>query len=264
MGHILILLHKIVGVKLAVVLLSVTAVAIVFPLSSAFQAHALNVHTEIKANPAGIVRIIDKAGEPPSGIVNPRGNAPTAFTTDSDGTLSGNTQQGDPGSTPPDENGSTPPNQNQSTPPPGINPLPPGIENQITGRKGGGGAPPGLLGSKGNQPTTLTINTDIDFGMVFPGETQQGEFTIYITDATGSPTVVSYHLILVTPPGKDYMTVERDPAESDASSDNVTSASLTDPGDTSDRWLVTFSLPDDPISGNYTSSITIWVDSPLP
>lgn len=284
MGHILIFLHKIAGLKLAVVLLAVTTVAIVFPLSSVFKAHALNVHTEIKANPAGIARIIDRTGEPPSGIVNPRGNAPTPFTTGSNGNFSGNPPQGDPDSNPPDENGSTPPNQNQSTPPNRTWFLPPGIAD-IFGLKGGGpkgGAPtgvppPGLLNPRSNRPTTLIINTDIEFGTVFPGETQDGEFTVSLSD-TQNPPQVEYHLILTltTEFGyldlTNYLTVVRDTSETDVDADlpfqnngSSLGGDLQGNGgtDISDRWEVTLTLPDDPPEGDYWTVITVWVDFPV-
>lgn len=245
MGHVLIFLHKSVVFKLVAVLLLLTTGALLFQLSTTFKVHALNVHTEIKADPPGIVRIIDQNGEPPPGIVNSEGNGPTAPTTDP------NADSGQPG-------------EPESDPPPASDP-PPGIGKIITES----GAPPaGLVRPKGNRPTILTINTDIEFGTVFPGETQQGEFIIYITDAQDSPATVLYHLILSTPGATQdlspYLNIVRDSAETGEAPDTPVSASLTDQDDISDRWLVTLTLPDDPPEGDYGITITVWVDSSQP
>jgi hypothetical protein len=265
MGHVLTLLQKIVGSKLIVILLAVAAVAVVFPLSNVFKAHALNVHTEIRADSPGIVRIIDRTGEPPPGIVNSEGNGPTAPTTNPNASSG---QPGGPGSTPPPgDDDPPPPDGTESTPPPLSDPPPPGIEKIIAGT----GAPPaGLVNPKGNRPTTLTINTDIEFGNVFPGEVQQGEFTIFITDDDfqGNPTTVSYQLILSTPGGSlnlsPYLAIVRDTNETDAVPDTPASASLTSPNDTFDRWLVTLTVPNDPPKGDYWTIITVLVPPPSP
>lgn len=275
MAHLLILIHKVAGFKLVVILLSVAAVAIVFPLSSALKVHALNVHTEIMATPHGIAQIIEGTGQPPPGIAKHEGEHPTPFTLDpdidSDTGLTGETQQ--------TGNEPTPPGKDES--------MPPGIDKIIDeggippggGGGGGGGAPPpGLVEPKGNRPTTLIINTDIEFGTVFPGETHQGEFTINLSDTEfddDSPIRVEYHLILSAPSGYEdltpYLTVWRDTAETDLESDNVTYAdggsqldSSQTPSDTSDRWLVKLILPDDPTTGDYWTKITVWVDYPQP
>jgi len=78
MGHILIIiLHKIVSLKLLAVLFLVTTVVMIFQLSTAFKVHALNVHTEIRADPPGIVRIIDRTGSLPAGITDPDDDSDT-------------------------------------------------------------------------------------------------------------------------------------------------------------------------------------------
>ena len=151
-----------------------------------------------------------------------------------------------------------------------IKSMPPGIAKIIDI---GGKPPKGLLNTTGSRPTALTINTDIEFGNVFPGETQTGEFKVMLTDPElgGAYTRVEYHLILGTPTGylniSPYLTIVRDPAETDVDPDTVSAASLDssqNPSDTQDRWLVTLTLPDDPPSGDYWMTITVWVDSTVP
>lgn len=135
----------------------------------------------------------------------------------------------------------------------------------------GGKPPKGLFNPKGSRPTALTINTDIEFGNVFPGETQQGEFIVYLGDpqsgGIGQYTRVEYHLIVVGKPLNldlsPYLTIIRDPAENDVDPDTVSAASVDssqNPSDTMDRWLVTLTLPDDPPKGDYWTTITVWVD----
>ena len=185
---------KLSGARLAGLIVAIVTVALVVQLSTVFKVHALNTHAEIKADPPGIARIIDRDGRPPRGQVN----------------------------------------------------------------------------LKSNRPTALTINTDIDFGTVFPGESDQGEFIVYLNvDGHPAYTRVEYHLVLATPGGSQdmtpYLTVVRDPAETDT--DTVASASLDStsaPSDISDRWLVTLALPDDPPPGNYWTTITVVVDATTP
>ena len=141
---------------------------------------------------------------------------------------------------------------------------PPGIA-RIIARDGR--PPRGQLNLKSNRPTALTINTNVAFGAVFPGESNQGEFTVYLNvDGHPAYTRVEYHLVLATPGGSQdmtlYLTVVRDPAETDT--DTVASASLDStgaPSDISDRWLVTLTLPDDPPPGDYWTTIRVVVDS---
>lgn len=286
MGHVLIFLHKLVAFKLIAILLTLTMVALLFQLSTTFKAHALNVHTEIKASPPGIARIIDRTGEPPPGIVNPRDNTTTPFTTDSDGdsgtVLPGGTPPDDNGNTPPDETGPTPPEGNQPTPPDETGFIPPGIA-RIFGLWGGGpmggGAPVALVNPQSGDYPALTINSNIEFEMTFPGETHQGEFTVSLFDTDPSPdgfdgsfTRVEYELTLEVKAGgyqnlENWLTVVRDSTENDLSSDNLTSASLDssqNPADTSDRWEVTLTLPDDPPTGDYWTTITVLVTSTTP
>ena len=257
MGHILIFLHKIVGFKLLAILLSVAMVVVVFEFSSAFKVHALNVHTEIKANPPGIAKIIDRTGNPPSGIVNPTGAQPPLPTSGSEPNTSGT---GLPGEPPPDGNGNNGPggtpgrgnSQSQAAS------IPPGISNILGG--GGGGAPM-LAGSSGGDGPALIINTEIDFGMMFPGEGQTGNFTVTLHDCTWaeysiSTTIGNPSSESMTP----YLTVVLSPGEVTAGeTDNVTYATVNQT-DLSDLWWVTFLAPDEPPAfGNYSANITIEV-----
>ncbi len=240
-------------------------VALLLQLSCTFKAQALNVHTEIKADPPGIVRIIDRTGEPPPGRVNSEGNGLTAPAT------SPNADSGQPGEPEP-----TPPLKNSATPP--------GIEKVI--RKTGV-PPPGLISPKGSRPAVLTINTDIDFGTAFPGETQQGEFIVYLAgvdedeweDEWEEETSVTYSITLSNPDFVDmrpYVIVERDTGESDNEPDGIADGTNGDYAangtldasesseDESDRWLVTFYVPDSITEGDYGLQILIQVDSEEP
>lgn len=152
---------------------------------------------------------------------------------------------------------------------------PPGIA-RIVGRDGR--PPRGQLNFRGNRPTALTINTDIEFGTVFPGETDQGEFIVHLSDSeigSGPFVRVEYHLVLATAVGFEdmtpYLTMVRDTVETDSEADTVVSASLDvsdlvvgPSGDISDRWLVTLTLPDDPPPGDYWTTITVIVDNTTP
>jgi hypothetical protein len=145
-----------------------------------------------------------------------------------------------------------------------IKAIPSGIAKVIDNK---GKPPGGFHMNVSNKPTALTINTDIEYGTVFPGESHQGEFKVMLTDPElgGQYTRVEYHLILASEGGyldlTPYLTVERDPAEEDTESDNVTYASVdSSDDDNSDRWLVTFDVPDDITNGDYWTTITVWVD----
>lgn len=111
---------------------------------------------------------------------------------------------------------------------------------------------------------SLTINTDIDFGTVFPGQTVSDYFELCLIDPNSSLT---YDIDLelkpldpLDPPLGDfpdmrpYMTVERDPAEApetepDGSADGrindyEAEGSLDGPaGDECDKWIVTLYVP---------------------
>ena len=273
MRQVLSFLHKIIGFKLVALLLMVGMGVMIFQLSGAYKGHALNVHTEIKANPPGIAKIIDLTGQPPS--------------TDSDMGSSGENQ---PSKTEP-----TPQSGTESATPPGTETTPPGdttppqkppiplvidIVEKIFG--GGGAPPPSLVNLESNRPTVLTINTDIDFGTVFPEETVQGHFIVYLTGTgnatdnetwTDNFTVVTYNVTMLLKASyedmRPYMIVQRDPAEIDVEPDNTANGTAADysaqghldanatPPDTGDKWFVTFDVPDD--TGDYWIEIMIEV-----
>lgn len=106
----------------------------------------------------------------------------------------------------------------------------------------------------------LIINTDIDFGTVFPGQTVSDDFELCLADPS---TSVAYDIdLLLKPlnpdPGdfpdmRPYMIVEHDDAgETDSDPDSAdgragdyaASGSLDGPaGDTCDRWIVTLDVP---------------------
>lgn len=155
-----------------------------------------------------------------------------------------------------------------------IKATPPGIAKIIdrTGRP-----PAGMINTRSNRPTVLTINTDIDFGTVFPEEILQGHFIVSLTGADGTSwngtyTETTYNVTMTTnvTPYKDlrpYLVVQRDPAESDTEPDNTAngtthdyfaqgSLNVTD-NDTGDKWFVTLEVPDD--TGDYWIEIMIEV-----
>ncbi len=106
---------------------------------------------------------------------------------------------------------------------------------------------------------SLIINTDINFGTVFPGETVSDDFQLCLSDPS---TSLTYDIALLLKPldpdpgdfpdMRPYMVVERDPAEADSDPDSadgrvgdyVAAGSLDGPaGDTCDRWIVTLDVP---------------------
>ena len=126
------------------------------------------------------------------------------------------------------------------------------------------------LSAKASDPSALTINSDIHFGTVSPGMTRQGEFDVLLGDIDGEgPGRVEYHLVLSEVSGHldltPYLTIVRHSAESDIESDNPASASVDASfDDTSDRWLVTLSLPRNVVLGDYWTTFTVTVDQPYP
>jgi len=236
-------------------------VVVVFEFSSAFKVHALNVHTEIKANPPGIAKIIDQTGNPPPGIVNPTGAQPPLPTSGTDPNTSGT---GLPGEPPPDGNGNNgpggTPGKGNSQSQTGF--IPPGLSGVLGG--GGAGALAGAGSEGGPSGPALIINTLIDFGMMFPGESQNGTFTVTIHDPYDGANYELNTTIGDPPSSEDmtpYLTVLLDPAEVAAGeTDNVTFATVNSSTDPTDLWWVTFLVPDEPPAfGDYSANITIVV-----
>ena len=137
-----------------------------------------------------------------------------------------------------------------------------------------------MINPQSNRPSVLTINTDIDFGTVFPEETVQGHFIVYLT-GTGNSTdnetwthgpydAITYNVTMTTnvTPYKDlrpYLVVQRDPAELDIEPDNTANGTSNDYSaqgslnatDTGDKWFVTLKVPDD--LGDYWIKILVEV-----
>ncbi len=217
------------------ILLVVALVVGAWQLSSLLRISTFDVRATVKAPQAGITQVAASGGGSSASTANKTGSTSgTAPLTGNAG--SGNVPQGI-GIT-----GATPPNNGGSFEPAMV---------QIGG--GGGG------GEKG---TLLYINTDIDYGTVFPGEELTGYFTVYLA---GEAESVSYNITMQTAGGEDmrpYLVVEKD-SESDTepdpladgpSSDYTASGNLTSEDD-SDKWWVTFYVPDE--TGDYNSSIKV-------
>jgi hypothetical protein len=93
----------------------------------------------------------------------------------------------------------------------------------------------------------------VDFGNVFPGTTATESFTI--ANAQKDTTEYTVTLQPPTPPQLDirpYLNVWKDPAEETEPDgtldgrvgDYTGTGSFTDPNDLSDKWMVTFTVPD--------------------
>ena len=264
------------GFKIIAVLLLVAVTgAMVFQLSDVLRVHALNVHIEVKSTPPGVIRVINRSGEPPPGIVNPEGSGPTAFTTDSD-VDSGTDLPGDNKPAPPGKNKPKPPDEDEPTPPAEDKPIPPGITKIIQGT---GVPPPGIVKVAGNDGSALYINTDIDFKTVFPEETLTQHFIVGLQGVqSGGPpwwgggnyTYVCYKITVRAVSGSPYLdlsdnvTVWKDYLnETDNETDewaippdNVAWGTVS-ANDTTDKWWVTLNAPD--ITGQYECEIEVRV-----
>ena len=155
-----------------------------------------------------------------------------------------------------------------------IKATPPGIAKIIdrTGRP-----PAGMINTQSNRPTALTINTDIEFGTVFPGETHQGHFIVSLTGADGTSwngtyTEITYDVSMLLKASyedlRPYLIVQRDPAElPESEPDNTANGTTGDyfaqgslnATDTSDKWFVTFNATDDIPLDDYWIEIMIEV-----
>ncbi len=119
--------------------------------------------------------------------------------------------------------------------------------------------------------TILELNTDIDFGTVYPGQVLTDHFRLYLSEffiaALGQTVEYTISVTDVPCPAGDvnpdcptgqffedigdYMEIVRDSTETDTAKDNTTGAVLDSKdgaagpdGDVSDTWIVTFSAPD--------------------
>ncbi len=108
---------------------------------------------------------------------------------------------------------------------------------------------------------SILINTDIDFGTVFPGQTVSDDFVLCLADPSTSVTYdIDLQLKPLNPdPGdfpdmRPYMIVERDPIETDSDPDSADGRigdyaasgsldGLSVPPDECDRWIVTLDVP---------------------
>ncbi len=106
----------------------------------------------------------------------------------------------------------------------------------------------------GNQGQVLYINTDIDYGTVFLGESLTDYFTVYLT---GEETSLDYSIELTWTAGngkdmRPYLTVWK-ATEGDSETDWIAdgpngdydAAGTLSGSDTSDKWWVTFDVPNE-------------------
>ncbi len=142
---------------------------------------------------------------------------------------------------------------------------PEGSEDEGTQpESGGGGSPPPekiLTVGPGN---IIWINTDITYGVVFPGEILTDYFTVHLVGTTSATYTVNMTLA-GDMDMRPYLLVMRDPAEDPEGepdstangtiSDYWANGSLTYSSDNSDKWLVTFYVPD--VVGIYQANIEI-------
>ena len=97
---------------------------------------------------------------------------------------------------------------------------------------------------------SLTLNTPIDFGTVYPGEEVRDHFELRLSSsllADGTEEKVAYRIQVVPGTPNDispYIEIVRDESEGPESADTTSSATLSEPGDRSDLWWVIFTVPD--------------------
>ena len=115
------------------------------------------------------------------------------------------------------------------------------------------------------QTTSLTLNTDIDYGLVYPGDFRKGQFTLSLSEsflvAGGQEVHYSMGFDPVPCPADgsddncpvgefypfigDYVVLKRSHSETDSAKDNPGDAVLdSKDGDLSDVWFVKFTAPD--------------------
>ncbi len=221
-------------------------------LSSLFQGIIFGIEATVQARPpettqtntnwTGSVASYDGAGSVTGGT----GNTGTGSGTAGTGLVLGTTQPENTATGSEPEQTGDPGTGDQGTKP----------------RFGGGGG-----GGGGGGSSTVTVNTDntdylsinptgINFGYVFPGESNiKSELTVSLKNPASGPDQVTYKIYISIAGGLD-LTIQKDVAESDA--DTMASASLDKQTDTSDRWIVTLNNVPDTL-GEYLVEITVEV-----
>ncbi len=232
-------------------------------LFSLYQTDAFNIRATIKGSPVGIAQAI--AAESGTGGTGGTGDTETGSGTEGSGdTGTGSGNGGTQGKGTELVSG---PDGTQDT---GIEPEPVLEDGPLLGIVN--------IGGQGNR---VYINTDIDYGTVFPGESFTGHFIIYLTgvdedDWEGGPysELIYTITLLEKSPYEDmrpYLTVEK-ATEGDSETDWIADGPNDDydaegnlsGSDTSDKWWVTFTVPDDPDEfGEYQADILVEVpDAP--
>ena len=235
------------GIRLLWTLVIVALLVWVWQLSSLIWTNILNGNTTVSDAGAGTLVAVDWPGtELPNNLVAAVENAGA-------GPASGGTGAPNPASA---ETGDT-----------GPGPAPGGEGDEGTGSEpeeadgtgtqpmggGGGGGSGSILPAvtlQGNNADLLYINTDIDYGTVFPGESGiEGEFIVHINNEEwegnwgGNYAQVTYRVFLRVAGGYldlgPYLSIVRDPAEVAENPDTMASASVDNQDDRSDRWIVT-------------------------
>lgn len=110
---------------------------------------------------------------------------------------------------------------------------------------------------------SAAVSLDIDFGTVFPGVAVTESFTIDSPDASGYTITLAAPDVAGVNDIRPYLTVEKDPAETDfdgpvSGAPDYTGSGSFSAGDLSDRWLVTFFVP--LTKGDYDCKVIITPD----
>lgn len=129
-----------------------------------------------------------------------------------------------------------------------------------------GSPPPGKVKIGGNK-NIIYINTDIDYGDVFPGEEVTGHFTVYLLEEvesviytiemTDSPSGMRANLVTARPYGigDDERNEPDDIADGLSGDWNASGYLNRADGDTFDEWWVTFRVPD--VLGDFDAQILV-------
>jgi len=146
--------------------------------------------------------------------------------------------------------------------------TPPGYAHATAHR---GRPPPGLVRIADDGGDILYINTDIDFGTVFPGEEVTGHFTVHLKEGYDQVTY-SVNMTLKNAAGvtemREFLVTQRHYGTGDTDSEtgnDIADGTIgdwdaegtldRDAGDTFDEWWVTFYVPDG--LGEYGAEILI-------